>query len=109
MIIIPQSLLDEFCAGHIGRVQRLNSICSGRQTAQLIRLTPSDDRLRTACTKFPNYVESRYSSHGLTRLELMALAVRAQFVAADAIRRVSDRNMAGDMEHCLDCPPRPEP
>jgi hypothetical protein len=69
----------------------------------------SDRRLRAACTKFPNYIESRYSSHGLTRLELMALAMRAQFVAADAIRRVSERNIAGDMEDRLDCPPRPEP
>lgn len=62
-----------------------------------------------ACTKFLNYVESRYASHGLNRLELMALAMRAQFVAAEAIHRVSDRNMAAFMEALPDCPQRPEP
>jgi hypothetical protein len=71
--------------------------------------TLNDDRLRIACTKFPNYVESRYSPHGLTRLELMALAMRAQFVAADAIRRVADRNLAGDMEARPDYLLRPAP
>lgn len=68
----------------------------------------TDERLRAACTKFPNYVQTRYASHGLTRLELMALAMRAQFVAADAIRRVTDRNMGGEMEVRHDCPARPE-
>lgn len=70
--------------------------------------TFSDDRLRMVCTKFPNYVESRYVSHGLNRTELMALAMRAQFVAADAIRRVSDRDMAPSMEARIDCSQRPE-
>jgi hypothetical protein len=68
----------------------------------------TDERLRAACTEFPNYVQTRYASHGLTRLELMALAMRAQFVAADAIRRVTDRNMGGEMEARHDCPARPE-
>lgn len=71
--------------------------------------THTDDRLRTACAKFPDYVGTRYSSHGLTRVELMALAMRAQFVAADAIRRVSQRNIGDDMEARADSPMRPEP
>ncbi|MVW86672.1 hypothetical protein EI969_12115 [Pseudomonas sp. PB101] len=77
----------------------------------LIAIKPasSDERLRKACANFPNYVQSRYSSHGLTRLELMALAMRAQFVAADAIRRISERNLAGDVEGQPEVPPRPEP
>lgn len=74
-----------------------------------VRPSSTDDRLRTACNKFPDYVETRYASHGLTRVQLMDLAMRAQFVAADAIRRVSDRDMGGDMEARSDCPTRSEP
>jgi len=99
---------------HLGRTEqqvRSRSHHLTKLADDLIATKPalSDDRLRIACTKFPNYVESRYSSHGLTRLELMALAMRAQFVAAEAIRRISSRNLAGDMESRADCPPRHEP
>ncbi|RKS17080.1 HEPN domain-containing protein [Pseudomonas sp. WPR_5_2] len=78
---------------------------------ELIATKPasSDDRLRKACAKFPNYVETRYAPHGLTRLELMALAMRAQFVAADAIRRISQRNLAGTVEGQPEFPSRLEP
>jgi hypothetical protein len=71
--------------------------------------TPTDDRLRVACNKFPDYVSTRYSSHGLKRIELMELAMRAQFVAADAIRRISSRNMGEYMEANPACKMRPEP
>lgn len=99
---------------HLGRSEPELKKFSHRLTdlaTALIRLKPtsSDDRLRTACANFPNYIDSRYSSHGLTRLELMALSMRAQFVAAEAIRRVTGRNMAGDMEARRDCTRRPEP
>lgn len=70
------------------------------------RSTSTDGRLLAAASKFPDYVGTRYSSHGLTRVQLMDLAMRAQFVAAEAIRRVSDRNMAGDMEARPNCPDR---
>lgn len=65
-----------------------------------------DKRFLSAASKFPNYVNNRYASHGLTRIQLMELAMRAQFVGAEAIRRVSDRNMAGEMEARTDMPPR---
>lgn len=71
--------------------------------------TKNDERLREACNKFPNYVMSRYSSHGLTRLGLMNLAMRAQFVAADVIRRISDRNIGDELEARSDCPQRTVP
>lgn len=71
--------------------------------------TDTDARLRRACSRFPNYVTTRYSSHGLKRIELMELAMRAQFVAADVIRRISCRNMSSYMEANPGCQPRPEP
>jgi uncharacterized DUF497 family protein len=77
--------------------------------AELIKIRPArnDERLLHACSNFPNYVESRYASHGMTRLELMALSMRALFVASEAIRRISQRNMANEMEDRFDCPCRP--
>ncbi|EJE5203690.1 hypothetical protein M4755_002388 [Salmonella enterica] len=77
--------------------------------AELIKIRPArnDERLFHACSNFPNYVESRYASHGMTRLELMALSMRALFVASEAIRRISQRNMANEMEDRSDCPCRP--
>ncbi|MNK96004.1 hypothetical protein D3C87_1162670 [compost metagenome] len=53
---------------------------------------PSDDRLRQTLSGFPDYVASRYQPQGLSRLRLMELAMRAQFVVADVTRRASDRN-----------------
>ncbi|WP_205418298.1 hypothetical protein, partial [Pseudomonas coronafaciens] len=48
--------------------------------------------------QFPDYVGTRYATHGMTRIELMVLAMRAQFVAAEALRRVSDRDFASMLE-----------
>jgi len=58
---------------------------------------------------FPNYVGARYAAHGLTRVQLMELAMRAQYVAADVIRRITDRNFGGEMEARNDTPSRAEP
>lgn len=62
------------------------------------RSTSNDDRLLEACKTFPNYVSSRYSAHGLTRVQLMSLAMRALFITADAVRRITERNLAGQVE-----------
>ena len=67
---------------------------------------PTDARLTAAASKFPDYVGTRYASHGLTRVQLMELAMRAQFVAAEAVRRISHRDMAGTMEARSDTPAR---
>ena len=69
--------------------------------------TAHDDRLRGAVAHFPDYVGTRYASHGMTRTELMILAMRAQFVAADALRRVSDRDLASKLEADPNTSPRP--
>ena len=60
--------------------------------------TAHDDGLRGAIAHFPDYVGTRYASHGMTRIELMVLAMRAQFVAAEALRRVSHRDLASMLE-----------
>jgi hypothetical protein len=71
--------------------------------------TSSDALLRAACANFPDYVGTRYKSHGMTRHELMALAMRAQFVAAEAVRRVTDRDVGSQMERNAETPPRTVP
>lgn len=49
-------------------------------------------------SKMPPYVASRYSPQGLTRLHVVKLALGAQFIAASTLRRVSDCDMALEME-----------
>lgn len=66
----------------------------------------SDGLLRAACASFPDYVGTRYRSHGMTRYELMSLAMRAQFVAADAVRRVTQRDLSAQFEADPSTPPR---
>lgn len=68
--------------------------------AEIIRLRPSksDDRFARAAANMPNYVRTRYDEHGLTRVQIGELAMRSQYLAAEAVRRVSDRNLAGTLE-----------
>jgi hypothetical protein len=69
--------------------------------------TAHDNRLRGAVAYFPDYVGTRYASHGMTRTDLMVLAMRAQFVAAEALRHVSDRDLASKLEADPNTSPRP--
>lgn len=48
--------------------------------------------------KMPSYVGSRYNSHGLTRLQVVELALAAQFVAASTVRRAGGSDLAAEME-----------
>ena len=59
----------------------------------------SDVRIQRPTKREPDYVGTRYASHGMARTELMVLAVRAQPVAAEALRRVSsNRDLASKLE-----------
>jgi HEPN domain-containing protein len=60
--------------------------------------TTADEQLRRAVSGFPDYVKSRYVSPGLTRLQLADLAMKSQYAAANALRRVTGRNLAGKLE-----------
>lgn len=58
----------------------------------------SDDALVLALVpKLPPYVASRYAPTGLTRLEVVRLALGAQFIAASTTRRFGGRDMAARM------------
>jgi hypothetical protein len=57
-----------------------------------------DERLLEAAQRLPNYVATRYADSGLTRLDLVGLALDVQFIAASSLRRVSDAGMAAQME-----------
>lgn len=58
----------------------------------------SDDKILKICEKFPDYVHSRYNSTGLNRLELIRVAMGAQFVAAECTRRITNRNILKSIE-----------
>ncbi len=69
----------------------------------------SDMQAQSASGHFPDYVKTRYSDHGMTRVQLNELAMRAQFIAADALRRLSVRNLAQQIQAESGNPPRSFP
>lgn len=71
--------------------------------------TTVDDRLRRAVSEFPDYVKARYASPRLTRLQLANLAMKSQYAAANALRRVTGRNFAGKLERDPQNQPRAYP
>lgn len=66
----------------------------------LIELKPHRDDciLHGVIHKLPDYVESRYHCTGMTRLQIIDRALGAQFVAASAVRRISRRDIAAQVE-----------
>ncbi len=58
---------------------------------ELSRLAPhhEDALFIDACASFPDYIKSRYDESALNRLQIVRLALKAQFVAASSLRRVS--------------------
>ncbi|MCD9031177.1 hypothetical protein LDO32_05460 [Luteimonas sp. Y-2-2-4F] len=54
-----------------------------------------------ALGKFPHYVDERYRETQRTRLEIISLALDAQFIAASAVRRISGVDMESQMEAAI--------
>lgn len=52
-------------------------------------------------SKFPDYVGDRYRETKLTRLEVISLALSAQFIAASATRRISESDLAKQIEDLM--------
>ncbi len=57
-----------------------------------------DSRVAELIGHLPPYVASRYKPAGLSRYDVVRLALGVQFVAASAARRFSDRDLAAKME-----------
>lgn len=57
-----------------------------------------DSLLLGALSRFPDYVGGRYRETELSRLDVISLALDAQFVAASAVRRISGVDIALQME-----------
>ncbi len=68
--------------------ERMAEICKHRDDVLLL----------PALRNFPDYVGDRYRETLLTRLEIIALAIDAQFVAASAVRRISGQDIASQIE-----------
>lgn len=72
-----------------------------RLAERLAREMPhrDDGLISEVVSRLPPYVGSRYAPAGLTRLEVVRLALGAQFVAASSVRRYSALDLAAQMEH----------
>jgi len=58
-----------------------------------------DTLLLEAISRFPNYVQSRYNETSMTRLQVIGLALDAQFIAASSVRRMcTERDIALQLE-----------
>lgn len=57
-----------------------------------------DPLIEVVINRLPHYVQSRYAPAGLSRLEVVRLALAVQFVAAATVRRLSSRDLAQQME-----------
>lgn len=57
-----------------------------------------DERVAAITAELPDYVNSRYKAAGLSRLHVVRLALGVQFLAASSIRRLTERDMAAEME-----------
>lgn len=72
-------------------------VALGKRIAQ--ELPHRDDELvARVLAQLPPYVPTRYVPAGLTRLQVVKLALGVQFVAASTVRRLSDRDLAIQME-----------
>lgn len=85
-----ESVLASREIGH--RVVRLAELVAERSPHR------DDSLVGEVARNMPDYVESRYSAIELTRLDLVRLALGAQFVAASSLRRVGERDLALQME-----------
>lgn len=57
-----------------------------------------DELIACIVNKLPNYVDSRYNPAGLTKLDVVRLAVGSQFIAASSVRRLSGQNISDTVD-----------
>jgi len=74
--------------GYQALAEKLVQLCPHRDDPEVLRVIAS----------LPQLVASRYDVTGLTRLQIIELALGVQFVAASAVRRISSYDLAKDME-----------
>ncbi|WP_244137728.1 hypothetical protein [Burkholderia sp. BCC1644] len=67
---------------------------------RLARMRPhrDDALIASIVSKLPDYVSSRYDGTHLTRLDVVRLALGVQFIAASSVRRVTNRDLALELE-----------
>jgi hypothetical protein len=87
---VPEDSLSKRSFGH--NYQALANKLSEMQPHR------DDCMLLSVVNRLPDYVESRYHYTGMTRLQIVELALGAQFVAATAVRRISKGDIAAQVE-----------
>ena len=66
-----------------------------------------DDLVRNVVDTMPRYTSSRYKPEGFMRLRVVQLALGSQFVAASCLRRLTSRDIGGDVERYANLTSRP--
>lgn len=65
-----------------------------------------DENITSVIHKMPHFVNSRYSSAGMTRLEVVKLAIGSQFIAASTLRRLTEYDLSQTIEKFSNTGPR---
>jgi hypothetical protein len=85
---MTESAIRSLNHDHKKIARRLISACPHRD----------DQLLQNAADRLPNYVAVRYADSGLSRLQIIDLALGVQFIAASSLRRVGDIDLAREMD-----------
>ncbi|WP_159876103.1 hypothetical protein [Aquitalea denitrificans] len=75
-----------------------HNLVSLAQRMAVARPHRDDARVQAVVASLPPYVASRYKPAGLKRLQVIRLALGVQFVAASSLRRITDADLAIQME-----------
>lgn len=65
-----------------------------------------DENITSVIHKMPHFVNSRYSSAGMTRLQVVKLAIGSQFIAASTLRRLTECDLSQTIEKVSNTGPR---
>lgn len=74
-----------------------NLINLGQKMTQL-RSHKDDELVLKALRRFPNLVNERYCETNLSRLEIISLALDAQFISASCVRRITGTDLTSQIE-----------
>lgn len=83
---------------HLGENPWGHKLSSLAKDLAEVRPHRDDPMIKAVIGRFPDYVGSRYKPEGLSRYQVVRLALATQFIAASSVRRLSSVDMALTME-----------
>lgn len=104
-LAIKSMLINEgYSSRDITRIgHKIGKLC---ESMSLARPGKNDELVKLAGADFPNMVSARYDGHNLSRDNILDLAMRANFLCGEAVRRISERGFSKAIEADTQSPSR---